>query len=230
MAWEGSVTDRGMASAVYEASADIAAFTGNADSLILLLVATSGQTLAASDISGHEDGGAWVEVASVIGVTETRWLYLFAAHEGSSPSNEALIANVDDSYMTKLSIRAFEITDVKVDGTVAESFGTPGTDEGYPVDGGSLSLSVASAANAEGLTLVLGVSFSQPGVHTVAGYTVDDEGVADYTLSYSYISGEDTAQDIGMTLYTQHVAAMIEVVGVAAATGTTILVPTGPLR
>lgn len=216
MAWEGGVTDRGSATASYENSADIAAFQGNANSLICLAVYTSGADLLASNITGHDAGGAWTQIAKIEGITEGRDLYLFAAHEGSSPSNEALIANADDSYIYWMGIRAFEITDVKVDGTVAQSFGTPDTDEDYPGDPAAIALTIAAHTNAEGLTLIVGCSFAEGSVHTCTGYTVsylDMGGRA--TLSYSYISGEDTAQTIGMSGYMQHNAIMVEVVGIA---------------
>ena len=216
MAWAGSVTDRGTANSTGSASADISAFIGTADSLICLAVFTDGADLLASNISGHDAGGGWTQIAKIEGTTDTRDLLLFAAHEGSSPSSEALIVNADDSYIGKLGVQAFEITDVKVDGTVAVSFGTPDTDEEYPGNPAAIALTTAAHANTEGLTVICGLSWSGGSTHTCTGYTLAQTDPGAYaTLSFAYISGEDTSQTIGMTQYTQHLAIMVEVVGAA---------------
>ena len=118
----------------------------------------------------------------------------------------------------------YEITDVYTDGTVAASFGTPGTDT---ASGGAptLSMSLAAFANSEGLTFVAAMSYSATSgmtFETSPSYTELADGTpggVSIQLAEAYYGGEDNTVDVAMTGYTQHAGIAVEMVGIAAGGG-----------
>lgn len=221
MTWEGSVTDRGTEAASGAASVSSDSFAGTANSLIIAVVFTSGETLTASDVSGHAAGGGWTMIDSVVGVTSARRLYLFAAINGSSPSAETIVVNGSTSYIFRLQASFYEITDVDTSGTVSEAFGTPATDEEYPGNGSTpLSFTIGSHSNAEGLTIAVYGSYSGSTTYTLdTSWTGDTDSSASLTTGLGYISGEDTSFEVLPSSYTQHLGIGVEVVGIAAGGG-----------
>lgn len=215
MGWSGSITNRGEAGK-HASSSSLSSntFTPAADSLVMACIESTNAP-SASDLSGHDGGSAWAQVASY--TSSAGNLYIFAAHPGSSPSSGAI--TLDSGYMWNQSVGFFEVTDVYTSGTVAQSFGTPANDYQY---NGNIQIITGSHSNTEGLTFVLArVSSASDTIVLETGYTKDyiDQGTG-LNFNIGYKGGEDTTIDVQPGSSWLHLGGIgIEIVGIAGPVG-----------
>lgn len=224
MAWAGTVTDHGTANRCNSSSTPISVgpFTPAADSLLIAVV-QSANSVTASHLSGQDSGTAWALVGS-LSTTHNRSCCLFAAHPGGSPSSGSV--TLDSGTVWTEHFAVLEITDVYVDGTIAQSFGTMVFDgDNYNV--GDVTITLGSFSNSEGLTLAVGYA-SGSGFTWEGTYTESDDaaGCNATNTEVAYYGGEDTSVVItGGHDWSYWTMAAVEVVGISAAAPPPVLRP-----